>query len=236
MATINKAFVPEEDFKEIRRQNCPIPSDMGTVCHVDIDRIDDSKAPKLPQILATLPGNVTSTWNSKSSAYFTGYIIVFPFSFPLASLETCCLALFGAFVLGTYLGWCSPVQPQLKLANGTITTAIINEDNENVWHLLLDEDQMSWVGSLINVGAVVGCLCGGFLMDSFGRKAILAVVFLLYTAGWLLITLGVHASKYDCITRKKNCLTAKYPCDETNAHYQNVHPHFSSDFSLTQNV
>ncbi|KAI9554058.1 hypothetical protein GHT06_019330 [Daphnia sinensis] len=160
MAAINKAFVPEDDFKETSRQDRPTSSDKGTVCHVDIERIDDSKAPKLPQILATLP------------------------------------ALFGAFVLGTYLGWCSPVQPQLKSANGTITASddITADDQESVWHLLLDEDQMSWVGSLINVGAVVGCLCGGFLMDRFGRKVILAAVFLFYTAGWLLITLGVHAS------------------------------------------
>ncbi|XP_057375684.1 facilitated trehalose transporter Tret1-like [Daphnia carinata] len=156
MAAINKAFVPEDDFKETRRQDRPTPMHKGTVCHVDIEGIDDSKAPKIPQILATLP------------------------------------ALFGAFVLGTYLGWCSPVQPQLKSANGTMTAS--DEDQQSVWHLLLDEDQMSWVGSLINVGAVVGCLCGGFLMDRFGRKVILAAVFLLYTAGWLLITLGVHAS------------------------------------------
>lgn len=59
MAAINKAFVPEDDFKETSRQDRPTSSDKGsTVCHVDIERIDDSNAPKLPQILATLPGNV----------------------------------------------------------------------------------------------------------------------------------------------------------------------------------
>ncbi len=113
-------------------------------------------------------------------------------------------ALLGAFVLGTYLGWASPVMPQLKLTNNnsTTTTTGVNElpaaDEEqdgNVWHLLLDEDQMSWVGSLINVGAVVGCLCGGYLMDRFGRKVILAVVFLLYIVGFLLVTLAVVPSE-----------------------------------------
>lgn len=115
------------------------------------------------------------------------------------------LALLGAFVLGTYLGWASPVMPQMKIAaNNNLTTAkssngvneLVDEKQEgNIWHLLLDEDQMSWVGSLINVGAVVGCLCGGFLMDKFGRKIILAVVFMLYTVGYLLITLAVDPSE-----------------------------------------
>lgn len=53
---------------------------------------------------------------------------------------------------------------------------------------------MSWVGSLINVGAIVGCLAGGALMDRFGRKMILAAVFLLFTTGWLFIMLAVDPS------------------------------------------
>lgn len=60
MAAINKAFVPDDEFKETssrRRQDRPTPNNKGTVCHVDIDGIDDSRAPKLSQILATLPGN-----------------------------------------------------------------------------------------------------------------------------------------------------------------------------------
>jgi MFS family permease len=85
--------------------------------------------------------------------------------------------------------------PQFKLTNSSTTTGGNNGQDGNVWHLLLDEDQMSWVGSLINVGAVVGCLCGGYLMDRFGRKVILAVVFLLYIVGYLLITLAVDPSE-----------------------------------------
>ena len=112
-------------------------------------------------------------------------------------------ALLGAFVLGTYLGWASPVMPQFKSTNNSTTTganelAADEQQDGNVWHLLLDEDQMSWVGSLINVGAVVGCLCGGYLMDKFGRKIILAVVFLLYIVGYLLITLAVDPSEFIC--------------------------------------
>lgn len=53
---------------------------------------------------------------------------------------------------------------------------------------------MSWVGSLINVGAVIGCLFGGALMDRSGRKMTLVLVFLLFTAGWLFIMLAVDPS------------------------------------------
>jgi hypothetical protein len=62
MAAINKAFVPDDDFKETsRRQDRPTTTlNKGTaICHVDIEgRIDDSTARKLSQILATLPGNL----------------------------------------------------------------------------------------------------------------------------------------------------------------------------------
>ena len=199
MAAINKAFVPDDDFKETSsRQDRPTTLNKGTaaVCRVDIEgRIDDCTARKLSQILATLPGNVFISHLLLPSSSLLHLLSYFENA-----------ALLGAFVLGTYLGWASPVMPQMKIAaNNNLTTAkssnslneLMDEKQEgNIWHLLLDDDQMSWVGSLINVGAVVGCLCGGFLMDKFGRKVILAVVFMLYTVGYLLITLAVDPSEY----------------------------------------
>lgn len=104
-------------------------------------------------------------------------------------------AIFGAFSIGTYLGWCSPVQPQFNINGTTPSTALeTNKDEQSVWYLKLDEDQMSWTGSLINVGAMVGCLLGGFLMDRFGRKMILLAVFFFFTVGWIFITLAVVPS------------------------------------------
>ena len=58
MAAINKAFVPDDDFKETGICQDRSNLNKGTVCHVDIEGIDDSSARKLSQILATLPGNV----------------------------------------------------------------------------------------------------------------------------------------------------------------------------------
>lgn len=95
--------------------------------------------------------------------------------------------------MGTTLGWCSPVQPQLR-RNGTAYYSS-EENGDDVWQLSLNDDQMSWVGSLINGGALIGSLCGGVLMDRFGRKLILLAVFVAYTLGWALITLAIDPGK-----------------------------------------
>lgn len=55
---------------------------------------------------------------------------------------------------------------------------------------------MSLVGSFVNLGALLGALTGGFLMDRFGRKMVLIVVSLPSVIGWLLIVLAVDPSKY----------------------------------------
>lgn len=100
-------------------------------------------------------------------------------------------AVLGSFIFGTYLGWCSPVQPQVK--NAILDTPPGKEIN--IWHLAVQEDQMSWICSLFNIGAMVGCISGGLLMDKLGRKTTLALVFSLYASGWLFISLAVIPSK-----------------------------------------
>ena len=62
MAAINKAFVPDpdEDFKESSSSASLPPSmNLKVVCHVDQSgAIDETRARKLPQILAALPGKM----------------------------------------------------------------------------------------------------------------------------------------------------------------------------------
>lgn len=70
---------------------------------------------------------------------------------------------------------------------------ITNE--ESVWYIKLDDTEMSIVGSLINLGALLGALTGGFLMDTFGRKTVLIFLSLPFVLGWLLIAVAVHPSK-----------------------------------------
>ncbi len=101
------------------------------------------------------------------------------------------LAAFSAFVMGATLGWSSPVQPQLQ-QNSTLNKVT---DQNSTWYMDLNDDQMSWVGSLINIGASVGAICGGYLMDRFGRAFILKAVSVPYFIGWLFIILAVDPCK-----------------------------------------
>jgi SP family facilitated glucose transporter-like MFS transporter 8 len=95
-------------------------------------------------------------------------------------------ATFGAFVLGTLLGWSSPVQPQLQ--NGTSLSP------DNIWYINLNNDEMSWVGSLVTLGALIGALSAGVLMDRFGRKTVLLAISVPYAVGWVLIIAAVDPS------------------------------------------
>ena len=102
-------------------------------------------------------------------------------------------AAFSAFLLGTTLGWSSPVQPQLQ--HITIGGIYANDTQlANIWYIRLDDDQMSWVGSLLNIGALLGALSGGFLMDKFGRRFVLMMMTSPYIIGWLMISLAVDSS------------------------------------------
>jgi MFS family permease len=95
----------------------------------------------------------------------------------------------GAFVLGNIIGWNSPVQPQLQQNS----TEIIDE-NSYYWiaHIYLDDNQMSWVGSLPNLGALVGALSGGFFMDKFGRRLILMIISVPYLVAWILLATAAN--------------------------------------------
>lgn len=97
------------------------------------------------------------------------------------------IAAFSAFAMGAALGWSSPVQPQLQ-QNSTLNQ--VTNDN-STWYIYLDDDQMSWVGSLINIGALIGAFAGGFLMDRFGRSFTLMLMSIPFLIGWLLIALAV---------------------------------------------
>ena len=97
-------------------------------------------------------------------------------------------AAFGAFIFGYSIGWSSPVQPQLER---NVTTA---ENTKSVWYLRLDEDEMSWVASLINIGALIAAIAAGFVIDQFGRRAVLMMAILPSIIGWLLIATALNTS------------------------------------------
>ena len=87
------------------------------------------------------------------------------------------------------IGWSSSVQTQLQR---NITNA---DDPNSIWLILLNQDQMSWISSLLNIGALIGSLFGGLLIDWMGRRGTLIAQVPLFIIGWILITLTVHTSK-----------------------------------------
>lgn len=77
--------------------------------------------------------------------------------------------------------------------NSSLNIIAGDEYNNSIWYVKLNDAEMSWVGSLVNVGALVGSLSGGLLMDYFGRRnTLMAISAPLYLIGWLLIALAIN--------------------------------------------
>lgn len=76
----------------------------------------------------------------------------------------------GALGIGFALAYSSPVIPELQ-------------------NTLLDSEQkVSWFGSVMTVGAAIGCPIAGLCLDRLGRKGTLILTALPFVAGWLSIS------------------------------------------------
>lgn len=91
--------------------------------------------------------------------------------------------------MGTTLGWSSPVGPQILLTN---QTANMPENITDIWFLQLTDEEMSWVGSLLNIGGLLGSLSGGFLMNTFGAKTVMMSLSVPFVIGWLIIAFATN--------------------------------------------
>lgn len=80
----------------------------------------------------------------------------------------------GSVGMGTNLGYSSPAIPSLK-------------QNTTDGGLNVDDNEESWIGSLMTVGALTGGLVAGYLVDSMGRKLSIMLSSLGFIAGWVLI-------------------------------------------------
>ncbi|KAI2805492.1 Solute carrier 2 (Facilitated glucose transporter) member 8 [Blomia tropicalis] len=78
----------------------------------------------------------------------------------------------GSFSLGTVLGYSSPALPSF---------------DEPGSHIQLDGFLKSFFVSLMALGAVLGCICAGFLNESVGRKGTLIFTSLPFISGWVLM-------------------------------------------------
>lgn len=82
----------------------------------------------------------------------------------------------GALAAGTALGWTSPAGPQLGV-NGT----------DDTYDFKLDDSEVAWVGSSLNLGAAAVCIPIGALMNIIGRKWSMLSLVIPFTIGWGLI-------------------------------------------------
>lgn len=85
------------------------------------------------------------------------------------------------------------MQPQLQHTPGARVEPHINNP-DSIWYMNLDNTEMAIVGSFVNLGALLGALSGGYLMDRFGRKMVLVCMSVPFVFAWLLIVLAVDPS------------------------------------------
>lgn len=82
------------------------------------------------------------------------------------------LATLAAMVGGSFMAWTSTALPLLQ-EPGSVP--------------LITNEEGSWIGSLLNLGAFVGALPAGLVADRIGRRATLCYLALPLMASWLLI-------------------------------------------------
>jgi len=78
----------------------------------------------------------------------------------------------GALAAGCALTWSSPTL--VKLEHGDTGMKITS-------------DQSSWVGSLVTLGAAIGPILAGVLLDRLGRKSTILLSMILSAISWIII-------------------------------------------------
>ena len=98
---------------------------------------------------------------------------------------TAVAATLGALSMGAILGYSSPASPQLSYNNDTNSSdiRICNGDLS----LSLETSEISWFGSTVNIGALIGAPLGGFAINFIGRRLTMVSSIVPFLLGWLLI-------------------------------------------------
>ncbi|EDW11065.2 uncharacterized protein Dmoj_GI16752 [Drosophila mojavensis] len=79
----------------------------------------------------------------------------------------------STFAHGIGIGWLSPVMRALQTPDSPISFVVLVEE-------------VSWIGSLLGIGSVVGNLLAGLLQDRIGRKPVILALTAPYVCFWLL--------------------------------------------------
>lgn len=74
----------------------------------------------------------------------------------------------ATFSHGLGVGWMSPVMRDLQTDESPLDFPVL-------------VSQVSWIGSLVGIGSVMGNLIAGLLMDRIGRKMVLFFIAIPYT-------------------------------------------------------
>jgi SP family facilitated glucose transporter-like MFS transporter 8 len=84
-------------------------------------------------------------------------------------------ATLAALVAGSFMSWTSPALPLLQ-EPGSVP--------------YVTDEEGSWVGSLLNLGAFLGALPAGLVADRLGRKLTLCLLAVPLSASWLMLGFG----------------------------------------------
>ncbi|XP_030383924.1 facilitated trehalose transporter Tret1-like [Scaptodrosophila lebanonensis] len=77
------------------------------------------------------------------------------------------------FSHGIGVGWMSPVMRDLRTENSPFDFAVVVEE-------------LSWVGSVLGIGSIIGNILVGVLHDRIGRKLVMYILAIPHTGFWLL--------------------------------------------------
>ncbi len=86
------------------------------------------------------------------------------------------IAAIGSVALGSAMAWTSPALPHIA-------------DCESDCDFHFTDIDGSWIGSLLNLGALPSCLMSGYLMYRIGCKWSMIALSVPFTLGWALILL-----------------------------------------------
>ncbi|XP_017774084.1 PREDICTED: facilitated trehalose transporter Tret1-like [Nicrophorus vespilloides] len=92
----------------------------------------------------------------------------------VAALSAC----LGAVAAGAVMGWLSNISEGLE-----------DGDYNNI---IIDDTGKSWIGSLMNIGAMIMCFPIGFICDKIGRKIAMLLLIIPFMLGWLIIIFATN--------------------------------------------
>jgi len=107
-------------------------------------------------------------------------------------------ATLGSLAMGAILGYSSPASPDLQWNNTT------NESCGGELSHTLSSNEISWFGSTVNIGALIGAPLSGYLIKTIGRRITMVSISGPFLLGWLLI------GKYFLLIINKNFLFILY--------------------------